>query len=61
MIKQAFVIAAIWSSLSIESSASQQKISGSNLANLIVERLTKRAHNPLSKGRVFMDAQAIIF
>ncbi len=56
MIKHIFVIAAIWSSLSIESSASQQKISGSNLANLIIERLDKeglRSQPAIKKDRVF--------
>ena len=41
MIKKSILLAAIWFTLSIESKASQEQISGSNLANLIIERLNK--------------------
>ena len=60
MIKKAFLIAAIWSSLSFESTASQQKISGSNLAKLIVERLEKeglKSQPVVKKDRVFFGCK----
>ena len=41
MIKKALLLAAIWFNLSTESKASQEQISGSNLAHLIIERLNK--------------------
>ena len=56
MIKRALVIVAIWSCLSMEGMASQQKISGSDLANLIVELLSKEGLSSqpiIKKDRVF--------
>ena len=50
------LLAAIWFNLSTESKASQEKISGSNLANLIIERLNKEGLSPqpvVKKDRVF--------
>ena len=56
MIKKALLLAAIWFNLSIESKASQEQISGSNLADLIVERLNKEGLSSqpvIKKDRVF--------
>ena len=56
MIKKVLLLAAIWFNLSIESKASQEQISGSNLANLIIERLNKEGLSPqpvVKKDRVF--------
>ena len=56
MIKGAFLIPMIWLSLTIETIASQHQLSGSNLTNLIVQRLNKEGLSSqpiIKKGRVF--------
>ena len=56
VIKKALLVGAIWFNLSIESKASEEQISGSNLAYLIIERLNKEGLTPqpvIKKDRVF--------
>ena len=56
MIKKVLLLVAIWFSLCLETLASQQKITGSYLANLIFERLKKEGLSSqpvIEKGRVF--------
>ena len=56
MIKKILLLVVIWNSLSIPSIASQQQISGSNLANLIVQLLNKEGLSSqpvIKKNRVF--------
>ena len=56
VIKSALLLVVIWTSLSIQSIASQQQISGSNLANIIVQLLNKEGLSSqpvIEKNRVF--------
>ena len=56
VIKRALLLGAIWFSLSMESKASQEQISGSDLANLIVELLNKEGLSSkpvIKKDRIF--------
>ena len=61
MIKIALLLAVIWSSLSIGSIASQEQVYGSNLADLIVERLNKEglgSRPVIKKDRVFSGCRS---
>ena len=56
MIKKVLLLVAIWFNLSMESKASQEQISGANLANLIIELLKKEGLSSrpvIKKDRVF--------
>ena len=56
MIKGAFLIPMIWLSLTIETIATQHQLSGSNLTNLIVQRLNKEglSSQPIIKKESFL-------
>ena len=56
IIKKVLLLIAIWSSFTIESLSSQERISGSNLVDLVIQKLSEQgvSANPLiKKNRVF--------
>ena len=56
LIRGYLLLATVWSSLVTESMASQEQISGSNLTNLVIQRLTKEGLSSqpvINKNRVF--------
>ena len=56
IIKKVLLLIAIWCSFTIESLSSQERISGSNLVDLVIQKLSEQgvSANPLiKKNRVF--------
>ena len=56
LVKKAFLIIAIWWGLSLESIASQEKITGSTLTKLVIDHLNEEglsAQPIINKNRVF--------